>query len=612
MKKLYQMHKQGFQLLRFIYRLDHSALPIFLLRHTMEAVSPYLQILFSAIIIDALLQQHWEKAGYTILIMLIVNLLFGLLLDYVKSKSQVRSMSVHRQFNAMICLKTIDLDYATFADKEGLEAFSQADAAMAIHGGFGLLLEIYTEMVQHLLSVSIAIVLLLELCQKYGQRMPGVLGFFLTPVGSLCTLCVLFISLLLLYGKSAEYVNKNNLQIFEHDMSVHQEMQYFDSYAFHADKGKDVRIYRMQPMLLQAWNALCERLNQSLRKEWQYTRRSTLFYVFINHIVMLLSYIFATLKFFSHAISIGEFTKYSSAIAKLNEALRSLVENNGQLRTMIGYLSYYSEYMKKENKLDTGTLPVEKRLDNEFEIAFHNVSFAYPNTNTYVLKNVSLTLNLKQKIALVGPNGAGKSTFIKLLCRLYDVSEGSITLNGIDIRKYDYQEYLNLFAAVFQDFTLFEFPVGENVACEQQYDETRVWQVLQQAGVRKRVERMKVGLATPMFYREKDGEDVSGGEAQKIAIARALYKDAPFVILDEPTSALDPISEYEIYTHFHDMVKNKTSIYISHRMSSCRFCDDILVFDHGQLLQRGTHEELMKDTKQVYAKMWKAQAKYYV
>ena len=120
-------------------------------------------------------QQHWEKAGYTILIMLIVNLLFGLLLDYVKSKSQVRSMSVHRQFNAMICLKTIDLDYATFADKEGLEAFSQADAAMAIHGGFGLLLEIYTEMVQHLLSVSIAIVLLLELCQKYGQRMPGVL-----------------------------------------------------------------------------------------------------------------------------------------------------------------------------------------------------------------------------------------------------------------------------------------------------------------------------------------------------------------------------------------------------------------------------------------------------
>ena len=166
--------------------------------------------------------------------------------------------------------------------------------------------------------------------------MPGVLGFFLTPVGSLCTLCVLFISLLLLYGKSAEYVNKNNLQIFEHDMSVHQEMQYFDSYAFHADKGKDVRIYRMQPMLLQAWNALCERLNQSLRKEWQYTRRSTLFYVFINHIVMLLSYIFATLKFFSHAISIGEFTKYSSAIAKLNEALRSLVENNGQLRTMIG------------------------------------------------------------------------------------------------------------------------------------------------------------------------------------------------------------------------------------------------------------------------------------
>ena len=227
------------------------------------------------------------------------------------------------------------------------------------------------------------------------------------------------------------------------------------------------------------------------------------------------------------------------------------------------------------------------------------------------MKNVSLKLDLKKRFAVVGRNGAGKTTLVKLLCRMYDETEGSITLNGVDIRKFDYKEYLNLFAAVFQDFSLFSIPVQDNIACDGNPDTNKVWKALEYAGIKERIEKMPEKLNNLLYHEMGEGEDISGGEAQKIAIARALYKDAPFVILDEPTAALDPISEYEIYSRFDDMVKDKTSIYISHRMSSCRFCDDILVFDNGMLVQRGSHDTLIKDQGKVYEKLWNAQAKYY-
>lgn len=218
---------------------------------------------------------------------------------------------------------------------------------------------------------------------------------------------------------------------------------------------------------------------------------------------------------------------------------------------------------------------------------------------------------MKTRFAVVGRNGAGKTTMIKLLCRLYDVTEGKITLDGVDIREYDYHEYLDMFATVFQDFALFSIPIKENVACSNAVVEDDIWDSLSCTGVDKKINKLEKKLDTILYHESEGGEGVSGGEEQKIAIARALYKDAPFVILDEPTAALDPISEHEIYSHFGQMVKGKTSIFISHRMSSCRFCDDILVFDQGQLVQRGNHDKLMTEADRIYAKLWTAQAKYY-
>ena len=243
---------------------------------------------------------------------------------------------------------------------------------------------------------------------------------------------------------------------------------------------------------------------------------------------------------------------------------------------------------------------------------YKDVSFKYPGSDLWALRHVNMKFKVGKRLAIVGENGSGKTTFIKLLCRLYDPQEGQILLNGIDIRKYRYDDYMNIFSVVFQDFQLISQPLGNNVAGSMEYDRDRVCKALIDAGFGDRLATMEKGLDT-MLYKDlsEDGVDVSGGEAQKIAIARALYKDAPFIILDEPTAALDPIAEAEIYSKFNDIAGDKTAIYISHRLSSCKFCDEIAVFHDGAVIQHGTHAVLLEDTAGKYYELWNAQAQYY-
>ena len=225
---------------------------------------------------------------------------------------------------------------------------------------------------------------------------------------------------------------------------------------------------------------------------------------------------------------------------------------------------------------------------------------------------MSIKFRIGERLAVVGLNGSGKTTFIKLLCRLYDPTEGEILLNGINIKKYDYNEYMSIFSVVFQDFKLFSFSLGQNVAASVKYDSARVKDCLEKAGFGARLQEMPEGLDTCLYKDfEENGVEISGGEAQKIALARALYKDAPFIVLDEPTAALDPIAEAEVYSNFNKIVGDKTAIYISHPLSSCRFCDEIVVFDNGQIVQQGSHDKLVADENGKYYALWYAQAQYY-
>lgn len=271
------------------------------------------------------------------------------------------------------------------------------------------------------------------------------------------------------------------------------------------------------------------------------------------------------------------------------------------------------ELLELADEMYKGSLPLEKRSDGEYQIEFRNVSFRYPGSKEYALKNFSMKLKVGERLAIVGKNGSGKTTMIKLLCRLYDPDEGEILLNGVNIKKYRHEEYAALFSVVFQDYTLFSLEIGENVAVSQEPDADRVRKCLQDSGFKERFDSLSKGMKTYLYKDyEDEGVEISGGEAQKLAMARALYKNAPFVLLDEPTAALDPVAESEIYTNFDKIVGNKTAVYISHRLSSCMFCDRIAVFKEGMLVQYGSHEELLLDADGEYAVMWNKQAMYYV
>ena len=334
--------------------------------------------------------------------------------------------------------------------------------------------------------------------------------------------------------------------------------------------------------------------------------------VCITTLVTGFIYVFTCLKAWGGAFDVGSITQYVGAATAMVTNVFALTDLIGIMKTNVPYLEKTFEFLDIPNAMYQGSLTTEKRADRQYEVEFKDVSFKYPGSDIWALRHVNMKFKVGKRLAIVGENGSGKTTFIKLLCRLYDPQEGQILLNGIDIRKYRYDDYMNIFSVVFQDFQLICQPLGNNVAGSMEYDRERVEKALIDAGFGDRLASMDKGLAT-MIYKNltEDGVDVSGGEAQKIAIARALYKDAPFIILDEPTAALDPIAEAEIYSKFNDIAGDKTAIYISHRLSSCKFCDEIAVFHEGAVIQQGTHAELVADVSGKYHELWNAQAQYY-
>ncbi|MCD8007137.1 MAG: ABC transporter ATP-binding protein/permease [Oscillospiraceae bacterium] len=323
------------------------------------------------------------------------------------------------------------------------------------------------------------------------------------------------------------------------------------------------------------------------------------------------AYVYVCLKALGGAFGIGYVTQYVAAITSVSGGLSQTLVTLGQLKANTPFLEMSLEYLDIPHSMYKGSLTVEKRLDRDYEIEFRDVSFKYPGSDNYALRHVNVKFRVGERLAVVGENGSGKTTFILLLCRLYDPTEGEILLNGINITKYNYREYLDVFSVVFQDFKLPAFKLGEVVASSMTYDGDKATDCLVKTGFGDRLKELPSGLETTLYTEvDQNGVNVSGGEAQKIALARALYKDSPFIVLDEPTAALDPMAEAEIYSKFNDIVGDKTAIYISHRLSSCRFCDEIAVFDHGSIVQKGSHDELIEQTGK-YSELWNAQAQYY-
>ena len=333
---------------------------------------------------------------------------------------------------------------------------------------------------------------------------------------------------------------------------------------------------------------------------------------FFSKLQVLLIYLVVVSKSLLGAISIGMLSQYLGSLINFTSNLSKFLEGVALYKTNTPYAELMMDYLHKKSEFYNGSLTTEKRSDKKYEVEFKNVSFKYPGTDNWVLKNINLKFDLGKKLAIVGQNGCGKTTFVKLLIRFYDVTEGEILLNGIDIKKYRYDEYLKIFSVVFQDFNLFAYPLAQNIASGMDYDEEKVVQSLKDVGMYEDVRKWDKGLDTYLYKDiDENGISVSKGQEQKIAIARALYQDSPFLILDEPTASLDPISEAEIYEKLGEIIKDRTAIFISHRLSSCKFSDKIIVFDKGEIAETGDHDSLISKNG-MYKKLWDAQAEFYV
>ena len=606
-----EFFKDMYRILKIVYRMSKVTIVVCFLKSIIQASLPFVNIIFSARLLDGLLLGNKDQLFHDLYWMITLNFVLGIVLSVLKQYFTVCKEKINLQMREYVTIKALQLDYEQLETKQNMELVNKASEGSNAKGGIALFIERVSKVIGDVTTLIYAIIIVTGLFSKSMVVESGGLFKFLNSNEVTVGVIVIFFVSIILNIIFMKRINQRAYKLYETILLTNRRFKYFtqllNTYPIH----KEIRIYKMRDLIYNRITKFLDDRGKSFQEYNQVERISLAGAACINQIIVVLAYIFVGAKTIVGIVSVGNLLKYVNAFGSVNKSITSIVDSYSELEIHRVYLKSYFDFLNLKTAKYHGELPIEKRDDHEYQIEFRNVSFHYPNSQELILKNVSLKMDIGKKMAIVGPNGAGKTTFIKLLCRLYDPSEGEILLNGIDIKKYDYQEYLDLFSVVFQDFKLFSLGIAENVATSKEYDENLVWDVLKKTGVKERVAKMRDGLQTQIYQTEEDGVEISGGEAQKIAISRALYKDASIVILDEPTSALDPISEYEIYANFNDLVKDKTSIYISHRMSSCRFCDVITVFDHGRIIQSGSHEELISSKDGLYYQLWNAQAKNY-
>lgn len=596
---------------RLIRSLEPGFFPLLLFVKLIAAVHPFVNLVFGSRIIDMVVgKQAANVIMQTVLVMTACSLILGVVHWRLESVLGVKRCSIDERITQIISEKSLQLDYELLEKKDTLELVFKAEEGMESNGGIGNFCTQLGDLVELAAGLVYSFFLFLGVCipvKTAGtDTLTRVLNTWWSPV-FLATA-----SILVLAAKNVlqRQNGKQGQMNFDRNVEHNRRFGYFFRFLSLYKEGKDIRVYHMQDLIMDG----LRESNENYERSMGILRRWTNRYLTMNQSLLLIlqmgSYLYVGLKAIAGLISVGSVLQYVAAFWQLCRNISDMMGVYVNVEIQSRYLSLFEDFMALENKKYEGTLPVEKRDDNHFEIEFKDVSFRYPNSAEDAISHVNIKFRIGEKTAIVGRNGAGKTTFIKLLCRLYDPTEGEILLNGINIRFYDYREYMSLFSVVFQDFQLFSLSIAENVAASTEYEEEKVIHCVRQAGLGERLGELPEGIRTNLYQLQENGIEISGGEAQKLAIARALYKDAAFVVLDEPTSALDPVSEYDIYRRFNELVEDKTAVYISHRMSSCRFCDNIIVFDEGRIVQKGSHETLMRQEGR-YRELWNAQAQYY-
>ena len=578
-----------------------------------EALLPFISIWFSARIINELVGERNKKMLVLYVVLAVgIHFIFSMVKNVYDKIVDEKQSGMWSYFNKIFTDKQMSMDYVDLENQDIQKQKQKAEENLFIFGnGLGQLVWDTESLVKVAVGIVASVSLTVSLfTAKSGNRIMD---------SGLWILGIFFV--MALFGYVYQLLTQRENTVFNKWMEG--TVWYNRSFMFYGHelydntrRAKDVRIYGQEKIAEREFVKM-EKHNEANNEYIKKMSRCKALTLLTRGIGNALCYMYVVSKAALGAFGVGSIVQYVGAFTELVDHVGTLTWIHAENKVYTEHLEKLFQYLDLPNKKYQGKIPVEKSFfcnngENDYEIEFKNVSFKYPGNDTYVLKNINTKLSIGKKQAFVGTNGAGKTTFVKLLCRLYDPTEGEILLNGINIKKYDYEEYMDLFSFVFQDFKLFSFTLGQNIAANTEYDKERLEDCMKKVSFYDRYCSMEDG---PDTYLYKDisakGLEISGGEAQKIALARALYKGTPMIVLDEPTAALDPIAEAHVYEDFANMVDNKTAVYISHRLSSCRFCDEITVFDNGEIVQIGTHEELIKIKNGKYNELWNAQAKYY-
>lgn len=578
------------------------------------AASPLVTIWFSAQLLNELAGSR-NPAALRNWVLLTLGATAGIMLlnAILQHWREAEESTFYAKMQSVFGKKRLDMDFPNADSQRVYELQSQIWQSQNFTGyGLRQSIEIFRSGCNALFQIIGGIGLSLGLFFAKIPQASG-LGFLNSPLFTVGFIVLLFAAALaapVCATKGNSYWERND----EQGTFGNRVFGYFSSASSNRARMADMRFYKQQAI---AEYYLEKNNTFSMKSTFaQYAKGPMGLLIALSSCVSAfltgLIYLLVCIKAWAGAFGLGTATQYIGSVTSFFGGFSELMKCIGVMRINSSFLDTVFELLDTPNTMYQGSLTTEKRSDIQYDVEFRDVSFKYPGSEAYALRHVNMKFKVGSRLAVVGMNGSGKTTFIKLLCRLYDPTEGEILLNGIDIRKYRYDDYMKIFSVVFQDFQLLALPLGQNVAASQTYDAARVLDCLNKAGFGEKLAKMPHGLDTYLYKSvDTEGVDVSGGEAQKIAIARALYKDSPFIILDEPTAALDPIAEAEIYSKFDEIAGDKTAVYISHRLSSCKFCDEIAVFDSGSVIQQGTHSDLLADERGKYFELWNAQAQYY-
>ncbi len=557
------------------------------------AAVPFPEIIFMPLLLDSLISPERDVRQIIIYAALMIGL--RVVISLINTSLAVHLEKYQDKFYNFVAeeisQRCMEMDFALTENKEALDQIHRGreglDYSNGVHG------------------ISIAFFNILTNALK-------ILGVVTVLAVSAPWMLLIIAVLLALSTVVNSRKNKIEIKFFTDLSKIERVWSYIlwevESYRF----GKDVRIYGAAKTLIKKSDEQTKRIIK-FDVDWE----NKLYPLSVLDAIVTAIRDFGTYLYLGALaifgrITIGTFSQLVTAGGTLNASVQGAIFGFQDIVKRCNYAYEVVKLMEYPPMLQKGDRRVED-LKTPHTIEFRNVSFAYPNTGVQVLKNVSITIKAGERLSVVGLNGAGKTTFIKLLCRLYDTDEGEILIDGVNIREYDYDEYMKLFSVVFQDFRLLSFTAKDNILLGAEESDEAVDAMFEKVGLLDKINSLPKGRDTMMFREfDRDGVQLSGGEQQKLAIARALYKDAPVVILDEPTAALDPVAEYEIYCKFNDLVGGKTAVYISHRLSSCKFCDRIAVFSEGTIKELGTHDELVNREGGIYSEMFHAQAQYYV